>query len=390
MRSNGGQAKHDYGAAIIALAIGGNAGMAERRSRLKETLDWLHHAYWIREFLISSGAVSLVAKWLSRRIPAFAPYAWPVGILAVGLLMYIWVLVRRTGPAGLNGDNRKPKAAATIMEPASVPALQSKLTIKSAFYEFDSDHSENVTERVKSLPRDGLVIPVDNNTMGCDPMPNTPPGKYLRVRYTYGNDAVQDVQLPEGSRMVLPRQIERGAVSPKDSVSDSDPLVYPEFTDARSNTGSDKKENQSYLTLVNRGKAEARNIIVESIEMDGKIVQFTRHRIAASLLPKREAYFYPDVVTKDNRSVAEQSKDMFGMFCRDYLALGDSTICEATKVVVATYQDSARNLFEVTCELVFDPSAHAAVRIGNRGPSPVIFTRNHSFRKIAECLGDFV
>jgi hypothetical protein len=60
----------------------------------------------------------------------------------------------------------------------------SKLNIISAFYELDADHSEDVTERVKSLPREGIVISVDNNTMGCDPAPNMPPGKFLRVRYT--------------------------------------------------------------------------------------------------------------------------------------------------------------------------------------------------------------
>lgn len=91
-------------------------------------------------------------------------------------------------------------------------------------------------------------------------------------------------------------------------------------------------------------------------------------------------------MTKDNKSVTEIQKDLFGLFCRDYLALGDLTISEATKSVKATYQDSARNLFEVTCELIFDPSAHAGVRIGNRGPSPVIRTRNHKFRKVARAI----
>jgi hypothetical protein len=171
-----------------------------------------------------------------------------------------------------------------------------------------------------------------------------------------------------------------------DSVSDSDPRVYPEFTDARGTTISDEKENQAYFTLVNRGASEARNIILEPIEMDGKIVQFTRHRIAAPLLPKREAYFYPDVVTKENKSATGWGKDLFSLFYQDYLALGDSTICEATKLVKATYQDSARNLFEVTCELVLNPSAHLNVRLGNRGPSPVICTRNHRFRKVAKAI----
>lgn len=169
------------------------------------------------------------------------------------------------------------------------------------------------------------------------------------------------------------------------SVSDSDPYIYLEFVDARATTMSDKKENQAYFTLVNRGGSEARNVVLESIEMDGNTVQFTRHKVAASLLPKREAYFHPDV-TKDNKSVNGWDNDLFSLFYQDYLALGDRTICEAAKVITATYQDSTRNLFEVSCELVLDPSAHLNVRQGNRGASPVIYTRNHRFRKIARAI----
>jgi len=136
--------------------------------------------------------------------------------------------------------------------------------------------------------------------------------------------------------------------------------------------------------MENRGRGEALNIVLEPIELGGKIVQFTRHRIAAALLPKKGAFFYPDVVTKENHSVPESSRDLFHLFCLDYISLGDSTIIEATTSLVATYQDKARNLFEVTCELVFDPAAHADVRMGNRGPRPVICTRNHKFRKVAK------
>lgn len=166
------------------------------------------------------------------------------------------------------------------------------------------------------------------------------------------------------------------------AMSDSDPRVYLQFVDARM-SGSDKRELQAYFTLINRSESEARNIILEPIEMDGKSVQFTRHRLAAPLLPSREVCFYPDVVTTDNKSVTDRERDLFHIFCLDYVALGDSTICEAKKPVRATYQDSVQNLFEVTCELVFDPSAHNDVRMGNRGPNPAIFTRNHRFRKVA-------
>jgi len=170
-----------------------------------------------------------------------------------------------------------------------------------------------------------------------------------------------------------------------DLVLDSDPKVYPQFVDDRPN-GSDRRELQAYFTIVNRSDSEARNIVLDPIEMHGKVVQFTRHRLAAPLLPYREVSFFPDVVTKDNESTAGWGQDLFHLFYMDYTNLGDATICEATKSVRATYQDSLQNLFEVTCELVFDPSAHNSVRIGNRGPNPAIFTRNHKFRKIARAI----
>ena len=158
--------------------------------------------------------------------------------------------------------------------------------------------------------------------------------KVLTVRYSFdGREAT--IIRPEYAWLFLPEdtflkervstlqmELQQARKVESISISDSDPLIYPEFTDARGKTGSDKKENEAYFTLVNRGGAEARNVVLEPMEMDGKIIQFTRHRIAAPLLPKREAYFYPDVVTTDNKSVAENAKDLFGMFCRDYLAPG--------------------------------------------------------------------
>ncbi|HEY1498469.1 MAG TPA: hypothetical protein VGF88_02725 [Acidobacteriaceae bacterium] len=197
-------------------------------------------------------------------------------------------------------------------------------------------------------------------------------------------EEIEDCETKHKSAMAYVNKLRERINSLADrSVSESDPLVYPEFVDARWSSGSDKKELQAYFSMENRGAGEAINIVLEPIEMGGKIVQFTRHRIAAALLPKKGTFFYPDVVTKENQSVPESSRDLFHLFCLDYISLGDATIIEATTSLVATYQDKARNLFEVTCELVFDPAAHADVRMGNRGMRPVICTRNHNFRKVA-------
>lgn len=74
--------------------------MAEnKRNWLKEILEWLHHAYWIHEFLVSSGAAAGAMTWLGSHYPAFRPYRWPTGLFTAGILMYVLSLTRRIRPA---------------------------------------------------------------------------------------------------------------------------------------------------------------------------------------------------------------------------------------------------------------------------------------------------
>lgn len=361
----------------------------------------------------------------------FGNHAWilPASsvVLFVGLLVWLCQYRWAQRVLGIVQSQKLKEQVSAPSSPHSSEAIlrPSRLEIIESRYGIDGGPDPEVTEQYikPRIYRDTLVGFVGADLFGGFQPHIGPPPKRLKVRYRFDGEESMVVR-GEGEMIVLPedrflkKQLEalggallQGQQSAQkckvdlqesakrnlqyreqilelisDSVSESDPLVYPEFTDARATTGSDKKENEAYFTLVNRGASEARNIVLEPLEMDGLIVQFTRNRIAAPLLPNRETYFYPDVVTKDNKSVTEIQKDLFGLFCRDYLALGDSTISEATKSVKATYQDSARNLFEVTCELIFDPSAHADVRIGNRGTSPVIRTRNHKFRKVARAI----
>jgi hypothetical protein len=83
-----------------------------------------------------------------------------------------------------------------------------KLVIHSAYYGTGPENDQDVIEAIKQLPVDGLVIPVDNNALQCDPAPNRP-GKRLRVKYSYGNDKVYEVSMFENSRMVLPEKYEQ-------------------------------------------------------------------------------------------------------------------------------------------------------------------------------------
>jgi hypothetical protein len=84
--------------------------------------------------------------------------------------------------------------------------LPPKLVIYSAYYGTSTTDDRDVTETVRQLPKDAVAIVVDNNTLQCDPAPNKPEVKRLRVRYSYGNDVISEVSLPEHSRMVLPQE----------------------------------------------------------------------------------------------------------------------------------------------------------------------------------------
>lgn len=77
-----------------------------------------------------------------------------------------------------------------------------KLTIHSAVYGTGPVNDLDVTEQLESAIREALVIPVDNNFLGCDPAPNQV--KRLFVEYSYGNRVRLTVAAPEHSRLVLP------------------------------------------------------------------------------------------------------------------------------------------------------------------------------------------
>jgi hypothetical protein len=84
--------------------------MAEnKRNWLKEILEWLHHAYWIHEFLVSSGLAAGAMTWLGSNFPAFKPYRWPTGLFAAGILMYVLSFIRHIRPA------KKPKQGAVTI-----------------------------------------------------------------------------------------------------------------------------------------------------------------------------------------------------------------------------------------------------------------------------------
>jgi hypothetical protein len=63
--------------------------VSEKKHWFKELLEWLHHGYWIREFLLSSGLWSLVVLLISKyAMPIGSHVMWPLLLLLVGGSMY--------------------------------------------------------------------------------------------------------------------------------------------------------------------------------------------------------------------------------------------------------------------------------------------------------------
>jgi hypothetical protein len=164
------------------------------------------------------------------------------------------------------------------------------------------------------------------------------------------------------------------------NVKDTDPQIYAEFNDDRGRTP--KKESELYITLVNRGQSEALNVCIDPLSVAGHIINF--RCLAYSISPNRSTFRYPDITTNENESADYYHQDIFGLLWSEYSSLGDLTIPELVLTLTINYQDKARNLYQATCDLVFDPSAHLRVRTGGQnGSIKVAYTQNHKFTKLA-------
>lgn len=88
------------------------------------------------------------------------------------------------------------------LAPATVAPKPSRLTIHSAVYGVESYRDSDVTSIVRDVSADGIVVPIDNNSMGGDPAPGQL--KRLTVRYSYGGMHNLIATRPEGAILVLP------------------------------------------------------------------------------------------------------------------------------------------------------------------------------------------
>jgi hypothetical protein len=102
-------------------------GCMEKRNRLKETLEWLHHAYWIREFIVSSGLVGFAESWIRRHIQIPGDLIWPVRLLCVGALMYLLDFVRNSWQRKKAASTSAQLGAATVqVSGGSGPSYKTK------------------------------------------------------------------------------------------------------------------------------------------------------------------------------------------------------------------------------------------------------------------------
>ncbi len=124
-----------------------------------------------------------------------APYLW----VACGLFWVLWVVTHKNVKAFVGHV-----LAFRISEDGALnkTLTAKKLTIHSAVYGTGPTNDADVTRCVENAVRDALVIPVDNNFLGCDPAPNQP--KRLSLEYSYGNQVRIPVSAPESSRLILP------------------------------------------------------------------------------------------------------------------------------------------------------------------------------------------
>jgi len=157
---------------------------------------------------IRTQVISLKEEWTLQAETAERNHVEELRKLEVSSKADIW----RANEVCRQLESEKQEALARLTElerqSASV-SRPSKLVIHSAFYGNSPEREESVIQRIRELPIDALAISVTNNVLGCDPAPNIPPRKRLRVRYSYGSDTFFETSREKGEILVLPDPTDR-------------------------------------------------------------------------------------------------------------------------------------------------------------------------------------
>jgi hypothetical protein len=142
--------------------------------------------------LVAAGALACVLVWLDIKPKDLHVSAlWPHWMSLIGALILFSISVGSSSYSLIVLLRRNKRA---------------NLVIHSAFYGTGPLDDREVTERLKATSPEGLVVPIDNNFLGCDPAPMKQ--KRLKVEYSFGNTSIQQVLRLEGGRLVLPEDSE--------------------------------------------------------------------------------------------------------------------------------------------------------------------------------------
>ena len=156
-----------------------------------------------------SACVALVALFFVLKSNNSLPKASVVLYVsaAIFLLLIGGVFGRRSAlRIAAEGQNELRHKGSSAAGSDLIAPDRKKLVIRSAFYGTGPLDDRDVTDRLAMDPIDALVVPVDNNFLGCDPAPMK--YKRLRVEYSYGNLSILRVSRGEGGRLVLPEDSE--------------------------------------------------------------------------------------------------------------------------------------------------------------------------------------
>lgn len=130
----------------------------ERRGRSKEVLDWLHHAYWIREALGLTGIAAGVMRWITTTSSAFSRYAWPAGIVLAGVLVFALDWFRQYRALRRSKAESNPQGASALVVNLSDQGNLPGVDIKEFFrLAYRTNSEEEVRNNIRILL--GLFAP---------------------------------------------------------------------------------------------------------------------------------------------------------------------------------------------------------------------------------------
>ncbi len=167
------------------------------------------------------------------------------------------------------------------------------------------------------------------------------------------------------------------------TLRDSDPQLEIKIADLRGKTGSSDPKEQACFDLINRGKhSPAKFACLEDFYIGGYYVAFRNFLPPIKPFGNHDS-ITPHYINKPDGTLCD--KDIFTILFWAWDDLKNPKLYEYTIPIKATYQDEARNLFEVRCDLVFYPFEHTSHRMG-QSSGTIIETKNHKIRKVAAVL----